>query len=396
MLAHHPGCNPLCHACHYKALSPQEQFARKQAWAQTQLEAWSAVSMPLQEAPEAERLGYRSKTWLRVRLQSRGEDGVLEASFGMLKSVRPEGEKKRWEQELIVWDTCPLHTEEIQQWIQGWKARVRDLSVEERSLLALHWAGVWVTGGQAVFVSRSPELRALFQKWDWKSILGDSSRAWFHVNPQVGKRILGHLPVEPLVRGEGVRQRGADPGLGFAFRAFRQVAQTLLEQARSEAVRALQEMGVRQVLDLYCGSGELSVQLPPDWGWIGIELQKEAVQVAQAYGEQRPHSTLHQAWVGGVEQRLADPRVFQSLQDPYAIYLNPPRSGLTDEAREILARWVQEKPPQGWVYLSCSASRLARDLRHLESWGYFVEKWIPYDFFPQTEHFEVLAVLKRR
>jgi tRNA/tmRNA/rRNA uracil-C5-methylase (TrmA/RlmC/RlmD family) len=44
-------------------------------------------------------------------------------------------------------------------------------------------------------------------------------------------------------------------------------------------------------------------------------------------------------------------------------------------------------------YLSCSAGSLSRDLAELEDCGLRVAALQPYDFFPQTHHVEVLALL---
>ncbi|MBI3557837.1 MAG: hypothetical protein HY074_16370 [Deltaproteobacteria bacterium] len=79
---------------------------------------------------------------------------------------------------------------------------------------------------------------------------------------------------------------------------------------------------------------------------------------------------------------------------PYALYLNPPRSGLGVEARELLLDVMKKNRPAGVVYLSCSASSLARDLESFEDAGYRPRVLQPFDFFPQTEHFETLAVME--
>jgi hypothetical protein len=49
--------------------------------------------------------------------------------------------------------------------------------------------------------------------------------------------------------------------------------------------------------------------------------------------------------------------------------------------------------PERLAYLSCSAGTLSRDLTALTAAGYTVEALIPYDFFPQTRHIEILALL---
>lgn len=46
------------------------------------------------------------------------------------------------------------------------------------------------------------------------------------------------------------------------------------------------------------------------------------------------------------------------------------------------------------VYVSCNPSTLARDLKALKG-EYTLKEMIPFDFFPQTAHFEVLTILER-
>lgn len=68
------------------------------------------------------------------------------------------------------------------------------------------------------------------------------------------------------------------------------------------------------------------------------------------------------------------------------LFLDPPRSGLTDAALEAV---VRARPAQIY-YLSCSEVSLARDLEKLSK-NFRFEEVTPMDFLPQTEHVEVFA-----
>jgi tRNA/tmRNA/rRNA uracil-C5-methylase (TrmA/RlmC/RlmD family) len=125
--------------------------------------------------------------------------------------------------------------------------------------------------------------------------------------------------------------------------------------------------------------------------WLGIELSQEAARFADSLKGSR--SGFHAAFVGTVEHRLRDPRVLEKIQQPYILYVNPPRPGISGQAWEAIRALLREKPPLAVIYLSCSASSLARDLAVFESEGLLVDFLQPYDFFPQTEHFETLALL---
>jgi 23S rRNA (uracil1939-C5)-methyltransferase len=332
-------------------------------------------------------------------------------SFGMFRSIKIDG---YWEKEFVSWNTCPLHRESIQHTITNLRAKLREKlrpsskmslsspnSEENFAFLERALVGIWFGSPQVVVVSRDPALKEWVQRWNWSEILVPPfDRVWFHFNAQVGRRIFGHHPIEVIFQYQGPEQFQGLQGLQrpqaeiHPIRAFRQVAHTLLLEARDLAVAALLKGGPALVLDLYCGTGELSLLLPTGTGWIGIELSKEAVDYANTL---RNVSALrvHFAYVGAVEDRLRDPQVLNRMGEAsYSLYLNPPRSGLSEEAREQVLAWVNERPPTVIVYLSCSASSLARDLEAFEGKGYRVRFLQPYDFFPQTEHFETLAVIE--
>jgi 23S rRNA (uracil1939-C5)-methyltransferase len=70
---------------------------------------------------------------------------------------------------------------------------------------------------------------------------------------------------------------------------------------------------------------------------------------------------------------------------------DPPRQGLAP----ILRGWLCAAGPSVLYYVSCEPSSLARDCRSLLK-SYILKELTFYDFYPQTEHIESLAVLERR
>ncbi len=370
-------CNPECSVCHYKDLAYPEQLERKQKWATSQLSRWGQTLKRIIAAPDSERLGYRSKSWLR---SSSAEGGL---SFGMYRSVKVGG---KWGEEFISWDTCPLHLESIQKMIANLRTF---LLTKFPEIVQTSLEGVWMGNPHIVLVTNRDHFE-LFKKTDWTEVLvAPFDKVWVHCNPQVGRKVFGHHPIL-LLTGD-TTSKMSNETTAHPIRAFRQVAQSLLSQARSAGTQALLRHYPKLILDLYCGTGDLSLLIPGNVGWIGIESSKEAVQFANTL--RNSPSAVHRAFVGAVEQRLDDLNVTDLVQTPYAVYVNPPRSGLTREALEKLLKMFRTKRPQTIVYLSCSASSLSRDLIHFENEGFKIESLQPYDFFPQTEHFETLAVL---
>jgi tRNA/tmRNA/rRNA uracil-C5-methylase (TrmA/RlmC/RlmD family) len=72
------------------------------------------------------------------------------------------------------------------------------------------------------------------------------------------------------------------------------------------------------------------------------------------------------------------------------VIVDPPRTGLDDEVRRTL---MATQPPL-ILYVSCLPQSLARDLVELVAAGYHVEYLELFDFYPQTYHVELLAVLR--
>lgn len=378
-----PGCNSACTACHYKDLDYSDQLRFKQKWADSQLGRWSDVLQPIRSAPDSERTAYRAKTWLRTAVQDQ------KASFGMLRSVRVQ---QKWQKEFVSWDSCPIHLEVIQRVV----ARLKQVFSEDDA--TLNWfekavTGVWIGVPHIAFVLRTSDLGSeRLSQVNWSDVLTPPlTEVWVHVNQQVGRKIFGHLPIQPIFKLEGADN--TETTVSHPIRAFRQVAQSLLKEARDLAVQQLLRLKPEMVLDLYCGTGELSLLLGAGVSWLGIELSSDAVKFAN--GLRPPERPIHRAFVGSIEDRLIDPTLLSLLGTRYTLYLNPPRSGLSDEAKVRLLNLMRVRPALGIVYLSCSASSLARDLEFFESELKFCTTFLQsYDFFPQTEHFETLAFLE--
>lgn len=394
LLQDREGCNPECRVCHYKHLSYSEQIERKNRWARSQLDFWQERLALIREAPSDERLHYRHKSWLRVQRLGGGE-----FSFGMFRSIR-QGAK--WVPEFVAWDACPMHSDSIRDGLVALKEELRQLFIEAgevgRSLFeeaAASWVGLWISGPHWTVISRAPNLE-FWKQLRWVRVLRqDVLGVYFHQNAQVGRKVFGHLPIVPLLSRS---ERAAEaPGQELPRTSFQQTARGLLDEAREKAVQFLiQDGSLGGFLELYCGDGDLAEKLPASTCWVGIEQSQEAVEIANRRFEKRGIENRH-AFVGNVEHRLEDPRITERISTwrEWVLYLNPPRSGMTEEGLAVLASIVSPNPPKKIAYLSCSASSLARNLRVIEAWGYGLESLTPYDFFPQTEHFEVLALLQR-
>jgi 23S rRNA (uracil1939-C5)-methyltransferase len=144
--------------------------------------------------------------------------------------------------------------------------------------------------------------------------------------------------------------------------------------------------GEEKVVDLFCGSGNLTLPLAlgAKKAW-GIDLDGQAIESAR---ENARVNGIRQCafWAGTAEEGIR--RVREETPSVDLAVLDPPRAG----ARGVLEPLVSLQPRK-ILYVSCEPPTLARDLARLVSLGYNVKRLQPLDMFPQTYHIEVIAEL---
>jgi 23S rRNA (uracil1939-C5)-methyltransferase len=185
--------------------------------------------------------------------------------------------------------------------------------------------------------------------------------------------------------------------LGLEFEAtsnaFLQTNSRQAEALYSAAIEAAQLAGDECVLDLYSGTGTLTLLFArASREAIGVESVADAVTRARANakrnhianarfvcGESRP---VLREWARG--ERPDAPK-------PGVVVVDPPRAGLHPR---VVAR-VCELEPKRVVYVSCNPATLARDLKDFAAGGYSLAECRPFDMFPHTPHIECVARLER-
>ncbi len=145
--------------------------------------------------------------------------------------------------------------------------------------------------------------------------------------------------------------------------------------------------GEEKVIDLFCGSGNLTLPLAlgAKKAW-GIDLDGQAIESAR---ENALANGIRQCafWAGTAEEGIR--RVREETPEVDLAVLDPPRAG----AHGVLEPLVSLQPRK-ILYVSCEPSTLARDLARLVSLGYNVKRLQPLDMFPQTYHIETIAELE--
>lgn len=138
------------------------------------------------------------------------------------------------------------------------------------------------------------------------------------------------------------------------------------------------------VLDLYCGVGGFALHAAAPGRTVhGVELTPEAVESARRSAVEAGLAATFE-----VGDATAYARSLQTSSD--LVVVNPPRRGLG----AALAGWLQESGVRTVLYSSCNPVTLARDLESMPSLEPVRARL--FDMFPQTDHAEVLTLLRRR
>lgn len=149
--------------------------------------------------------------------------------------------------------------------------------------------------------------------------------------------------------------------------------------------------GQETVMDLYCGTGTISLFLArAARRVIGVEIVPAAVRDAEQNAAIN-HIENASFYVGRAEEVVPQLCAAQGLTADVVV-VDPPRKG----CEASLLQTILHMAPQRIVYVSCDPATLARDLNILCAGGaYRLEKVQPVDQFPQTVHIETACLLTR-
>ena len=212
----------------------------------------------------------------------------------------------------------------------------------------------------------------------------------FVVTLHTGKAQVAMGEREFVVKGDGrIRERCGPLEFEISPQSFfqtntRQAGRLygLVEEMTAEAENA-------EVLDLYCGTGGITLHLARRAARVlGVEQVAEAIVDARRNAARNGISNC-EFIAGKAETVLAD----QSSQGRRfdVIVVDPPRPGVHKDALQQMMRL--EAPVI--VYVSCNPYSMADDLTHFLRSGYRVEVVQPIDLFPHTPHCELVTRMIR-
>lgn len=209
-----------------------------------------------------------------------------------------------------------------------------------------------------------------------------------NVNTRPGNAILGD--VYHTLYGPGWIE---DELCGLRFRlspaSFYQVNHHQAQVLYEKAIALADLHGTETVLDLYCGTGTITLAMARSAGQvIGVEVVPQAIEDARANAARNgiENARFFCADAGQAAKQLA-----AEGTRPDVITLDPPRKGVSPEVIDAIV----EMAPRRVVYVSCDPATLARDVKLLGEKGFRFVTAEAVDLFPRTKHIETAALMLR-
>lgn len=210
---------------------------------------------------------------------------------------------------------------------------------------------------------------------------------------------------------------------GFTFRlsprSFYQVNHDQAQRLYEKAVELAELHGTETVLDLYCGTGTITLALSRKAGKVvGVEIIPEAIEdakenaarngvenveffcadasaAAERFAAQGSGIRDQASGNGGTDchGRCAHWPRNDGIEGaaPGVIVVDPPRKGLAPDVIDAMVRMS----PARIVYVSCDPATLARDVKLLTQRGYTLTHAEAFDLFPRTFHVETVVLMSR-
>ena len=212
---------------------------------------------------------------------------------------------------------------------------------------------------------------------------------WLNINKARTNVIFG--PEDQLIDGQpwieevivGIRSR-------ISAQAFFQVNPRQTARLYQQVLDMAALRGHERVLDLYCGTGSITLQLAAQALYVhGIENHMGAILDARI-NAQLNHFTNVSFEAGNTEDVL--PIWMEQHRDLDLVVLDPPRKGCESVVLNVLG----ELQAPRMIYVSCNPATLARDLRILQTFSYKVQRVQPIDLFPWTGHVETVVLITRK
>jgi tRNA/tmRNA/rRNA uracil-C5-methylase (TrmA/RlmC/RlmD family) len=146
------------------------------------------------------------------------------------------------------------------------------------------------------------------------------------------------------------------------------------------------DTATREIFDLYCGVGLLSLSIgEKNTRIIGIDTNRKAITSARQNAE-------HMGFLSAIYSVCSVERFVQNARigADSLVLINPPRSGCTPAVISAIA----SRSPDRIILISCSLKSHVLDLAEWEKKGYEILSIKAFDMFPFTDFLETVTELR--
>ncbi|HEV8474386.1 MAG TPA: 23S rRNA (uracil(1939)-C(5))-methyltransferase RlmD [Methylomirabilota bacterium] len=294
-------------------------------------------------------------------------------------------------------ERCLLQSDTMNALLDEFRRQVRDRALSvydpqtERGLLRFVMMREGRRTGEAMVnvVGAAPDVETLTPVAEaLRARVPQTSSVVLNVNAKKASVAVGseeHL----LLGRDHIREALGPVTFQVSANSFFQTNTVQAERLFAEVEAACELTGGETLLDLYSGTGAISLLLARRVRWTyGIEVA--AAAVADAIRNARANGIENCTFLAG-EVRHVLPDLTRQGVTASVVVADPPRAGFHPKALAALAAMA----PARIVYVSCNPATLARDVGDLARHGYRLEWVQPVDMFPQTPHIEAVARLRR-
>lgn len=363
----------ICGGCQWQGIPYATQLEWKKGFVLNALKRIGKIDNPVdvEMLPSPRMNSYRNRIFLRARLQT---DGSIQLGYF-----------RRSSQDFVPVEGCPIAVSRINEFIKI----VRAMSFSREA------AGHNITS-EVKFrleiqdipseASERPHLLVTIYDPDDKnfpiSSIIEKISSLTAVKWCGNSRDL-HAAPHVLFESHLDRQFHTAPGI------FQQINIDHNHTVRAMVVEAIKKFKPSRILDVFCGSGNLSLALADGQTMIdGVEFSKRAIDVAK-------HNVLTQGinnanYYSGDTEKFLWRAAKQGIKYDLVI-ADPPREGMF----KALIPLMKIRPKQ-IIYISCDPSTLSRDLGSLCRSQYKITKFAALDFFPNTYHIESFVILEAK
>ena len=276
-------------------------------------------------------------------------------------------------------------------WMERWGVRAYDETTGRGLIRHIYVRKAFATGQLLVCLvangSTLPHTQALIDAL--KEKLPGLTSVVLSVNQKKTNVVLGDRFLTLYGSGE-IEDELCDLRFRLSPRSFYQVNRAQAEKLYRTAIDAAGLTGRETVLDLYCGTGTITLAMARHAGRVlGVEVVEQAIRDARENARRNgiENAEFFCADAAQAAKRLADEGV-----RPDVVVVDPPRKGLDAAIPGILA----QMSPRRIVYVSCDPATLARDLAELEKYGYSAQRAQSLDLFPRCAHVETVVLLSHK